>query len=88
MRPAAIIGALAVLFVPFIGRRWLRYVAVVTAAAFVGVIGLSRLYLGVHWSTDVLGGWLSGGGWLLLCLTVRQLNSSRIQRRPVGDIPG
>ncbi|MCX4825066.1 phosphatase PAP2 family protein [Streptomyces sp. NBC_01142] len=40
------------------GRPWAVSVAV--AAVSVAGVGLTRLYLGVHWPSDVLGGWLLG----------------------------
>lgn len=42
------------------------------AAVLVVLIGLSRLYLGVHWPSDVLGGWCLGSAWALAVWTVSQ----------------
>lgn len=40
------------------------------AVTLVFLIGLTRLYLGVHYPTDVLGGWCAGMVWALLCALV------------------
>jgi undecaprenyl-diphosphatase len=52
------------------------------------LVGLTRVYLGVHWLTDVIGGWLFAIGWLGLCLWVmsRWLPASLVPDtiRPTG----
>lgn len=50
-------------------RTWTGKVAVWTlAVAVVLVIGFSRVYLGLHWTTDVLGGYALGAAWLAAVL--------------------
>jgi undecaprenyl-diphosphatase len=56
-------GALLLVFLPVIGRRY-RVVVVGGAAVLVLAIGLSRLALGVHYLSDVLGGYVLGLAWL------------------------
>ncbi|MFG3142298.1 phosphatase PAP2 family protein [Streptomyces sp. NPDC048211] len=41
-------------------RLWIRRTALAAAGISVLGVGLTRLYLGVHWPSDVLGGWLLG----------------------------
>lgn len=48
------------------------------------MIGLSRIYLGVHYPTDVFAGWCVGGAWALLCSVV----AWRLQRHGAIEAPG
>jgi undecaprenyl-diphosphatase len=63
-------SALAVWFVLWAARRAVRPPAARACAALAvtwGVaVGLTRVYLGAHWPTDVVGGWLLAAAWIAL----------------------
>jgi membrane-associated phospholipid phosphatase len=54
-----------VLRVPKLPRRILLFIF----SAFILLIGVSRIYLGAHWFSDILGGYLIGSLWLMLITT-------------------
>ena len=62
------------------GRPRLRLWAI-AAAAVVLAVGTSRIYLGAHWFTDVLGGYALGGAWVSLLTAAGLKNIARAPRR-------
>lgn len=49
----------------------------VMAAILIAAIGFSRLYLGVHYLSDVVAGYLAGGAWVLACITAAKHATGR-----------
>jgi len=51
-------------------RRTEKAFFILVAVFLTVLVGISRIYLGVHWPTDVLAGWTMGANWALLCWLV------------------
>ena len=61
----------------------------IAAAATVAITaaGAGRVYLGVHWATDVVTGWLLGAAWVALCAVVLLVADGRAKRPVVEPAP-
>ena len=46
-------------------ERRVRQYVIGTAMLLTILVGCSRIYLGVHWPSDVLGGWMLGALWVV-----------------------
>jgi undecaprenyl-diphosphatase len=79
---AATYLAVAIIVGVVIRSPVLRSVVWGVCAAIVVGVGLSRLYLGVHWGTDVLAGWLFGTAWAVGAAWAFGL----LRRRPGGPL--
>jgi undecaprenyl-diphosphatase len=68
---------LAILLSPQLPDRRARSYVIMVALLLTFLIGISRVYLGVHYPSDVLGGWLVGLAWAAICwLVSRSVSSS------------
>jgi membrane-associated phospholipid phosphatase len=63
-----------------------RILTIALAAFFALTMGLSRVYLGHHWFTDVLSAWALGAAWLALVITAHRLYLTTRKRRT--SLPG
>ena len=67
---AAIYLTLGLLAARFETERRARIYTVTVSILLTMLVGLSRLYLGVHWPSDVLAGWCIGALWAIICWTL------------------
>jgi undecaprenyl-diphosphatase len=77
MLSATVFLTLGVLLASFVQERRLKAYFLIVALVLTTLVGASRVYLGVHYPTDVLAGWIAGMAWAIACWLVARL----LQRR-------
>lgn len=80
---AAVYGAIAVVATVLWWRKRQRRAIWAATGLVVFAIGLSRVWLGVHWPSDVLAGWALGAGWAtLLAVLLKPVQARQINQPP------
>jgi membrane-associated phospholipid phosphatase len=73
LNSTVIAGVVAYLLLRRLRTPWARALTVGLAVVWALVMGLSRIFLGHHWLTDVAFAWLLGSAWLALIITAHRL---------------
>ncbi|WIB60098.1 phosphatase PAP2 family protein [Curtobacterium sp. MCLR17_007] len=86
LNATVVVGTIVYLLLLRESRRVTRVWTVVLGTAFVVSIGVSRVFLGHHWSTDVLAAWALGLAWLAVVVTAHRLYLTAVRHRD-EDVP-
>lgn len=86
MMSAVVYLTLGALLAEFVAGPRLKAYVLALALALTGLVGVSRVYMGVHYPTDVLAGWSAGLVWALLCWGAGRWlrREGRLQTPPQG----
>lgn len=82
MQSAVTFLTLGALLTREIGSRSLKIYVISIAILLTLLVGGSRVYLGVHWPTDVLAGWCAGASWAMACWLVARWLQDRGEIEP------
>ncbi|WP_167553213.1 phosphatase PAP2 family protein [Evansella clarkii] len=70
MGTMVVYGLAVYLLLILVRRRWVKITGTILLIAGILLIGLSRIYLGVHYPSDVIGGFTAGAAWVLFCTAI------------------
>ncbi|SEK73654.1 phosphatase PAP2 family protein [Paenibacillus sp. OK003] len=87
MAAFSLYGGLAFLIWKHVPTATGRVLMIIVSAIFILTIGMSRIYLGVHYPSDVVGGYFLSGCWLAICIWFYQRHLGRLsllQSKPLA----
>lgn len=88
MLSTCVYGAIAIIVWHLVKPLWLRLLAICLIALLIIAVALSRVYLGVHYPSDVLAGILLGWAWLSLCALTQLLYQRKRPYQSQGSASG
>ncbi|WP_433742622.1 phosphatase PAP2 family protein [Falsibacillus pallidus] len=74
-------GALAFILFKLYQNRWAKIAGVFLVSILVLSIGISRIYLGVHYPSDIVGGYTAGAAWTFICITGYSFLDYRLKKK-------
>ena len=86
MSATVVYGTVAYLLVRLQKHRWAKTLTLTTAVLLILLICLTRLYLGVHYPSDVLGGIIIGVAWAAFCMATLEASLVIARRRAPKDV--
>lgn len=85
MLSSAVYLTLGAILAQLVRRRILKVYFLAVALAVTFLVGVSRVYMGVHYPTDVLAGWMAGLTWAIVCWLVARFLQRKRQIEPTLD---